>query len=411
MEHNWTARPWALGTGDRAKNARPLFVLAATLALASPAYAQTKPFASKHYLIHSDLGKEATADYGRRLDGMYDEYARRLADFSVSPSQKFHVYLFKKQSDYRRFTGSRLPNSSGIFIPSLQALAGFEETQGRTALRQTLQHEAFHQFAWQAISQNLPIWLDEGLAQVFEEGVWTGDEFLLGQVTPARIKMLQDDIAAGRLVPFKTLLPMTRTTFQARMRDDAVGRSQYNQVWAMTHFLVFATDEKGKPRFRKRLIDWLRDLHDQRDPEEAFRANFSGNIDGFETRFTEWAATLQPTPLAVYSERVSKLADLVRLFKQDGREFETVDTLRRHLQRGQFHLTEKRDGQTYTLDENALTYLSNLDGKPWPGQSLFFDRRGKRPLPDIVLKAPTGSTIRARFYTVGQRIDHDLVFE
>lgn len=370
-----------------------------------------KPSQSKHYQIFSDLDDAATKDYAKRLDGMYEEYARRLADFSVPSEPKFQVYLFKKQSDYRKFTGMRLPNSAGIFIPSLQALAGFEETQGRTALRQTLQHEAFHQFAWQAISQNLPIWLDEGLAQVFEEGVWTGDQFLLGQVPPNRIRLLQQDIANGRLMPFKQLMSMSRTAFQSRMRDDALGRSQYNQAWAMTHFLVFATDDKGKTRFRDRLIGWLRDLHAGRDPQQAFISNFSGNIDGFEKRFIEWAGKLQPTPLAVYSDRVSKLAELVRLFKQDGREFDSVDTLRKHLQQGQFHLTEQRDGQTFTLDEDAMTYLCNLDGKPWPGQSLFFEKRPKSPLPDIVLREPSGSVIRARFYTSGQRIDHDLVFE
>lgn len=381
-----------------------------TAVLSAAAFAaDTKPVESKHYVIYSDLDRAATLDYARRLDAMYEEYSRRLADFPVNGNEKFQVHLFKKQSDYRRFTGSRLPNSAGIFIPSMQALAGYEESAGRTALRQTLQHEAFHQFAWQAISQKLPIWLDEGLAQIFEEGVWTGDKFLLGQVPPARLKLLRDDIANNRLIPFKTLLTMSRQTYQARMKDDAVGRSQYNQAWAMTHFLVFAADEKGNARYRDRLLAWLRDMHAGRDANESFVANFSGNIDGFEKRFREWAGMIQPTPLSVYSDRVSKLAELVRLFKQDGQEFDSVDTLRRHLQKGQFHLTEQRDGQTFTLDENALTYLCDLNGKPWPGKQLFFER--KKPLPDIVLKSPNGSTIRARFYTSGQRIDHDLVFE
>ena len=384
--------------------------LATGFTAAGRADAQQKAYDTRHYVIFSDLDDAATKDYARRLDAMYDEYAKRLADFSIDSSQKFRVHLFKKQSDYKRFTGSRLPNSAGIFIPSLQALAGYEESQGRLALRQTLQHEAFHQFAWQAISQSLPIWLDEGLAQVFEEGVWTGDQFLLGQVPPARIKLLQQDMAAGRMLPVKTLLTMSRGTFQARMADENVGRSQYNQAWAMTQFLVFAVDENNRPRYRTRLIGWLRDLHAGRDAQQAFVSNFSGNLDGFEKRFREWVTTLTPTPLAVYSDRVSKLAELLRLFKQDGREFESVDVLRRHLQQGQYHLTEQRDGQTYTLDEDALTYLSGIDGRPWSSQSLYFERR-KGPLPDIVLRPPSGSTIRARFFVTGQRIDHDLVFE
>ena len=384
--------------------------LAACFAAVGRADAQQKVCDSRHYTIYSDLDEASTKDYARRLDAMYDEYAKRLADFSIDSSQKFRVHLFKKQSDYKRFTGSRLPNSAGIFIPSLQALAGYEEAQGRLALRQTLQHEAFHQFAWQSISQNLPIWLDEGLAQVFEEGVWTGDQFLLGQVPPSRIKLLQQDMAAGRLLAVKSLLTMSRGTFQARMADEAVGRSQYNQAWAMTQFLIFAVDENNRPRYRSRLIGWLRDLHAGKDPQQAFVSNFSGNLDGFETRFREWSLALTPTPLAVYSDRVSKLAELLRLLKQDGREFESVELLRRHLQQGQFHLTEQRDGQTYTLDEDALTYLSGIDGRPWSSQNLYFER-GRGPLADIVLRPPTGSIIRARFFITGQRIDHDLVFE
>src|SRR4051812_27700810 len=112
MEHKWTRRS----------------TLLLTLALATAnAAAQTKTFNSKHYQIFSDLDVDATKDYAKRLDGMYEEYAKRLKDFSIPNDQKFQVHLFKKQSDYRRFTGSRLPNSAGIFIPSLQALAGFEE--------------------------------------------------------------------------------------------------------------------------------------------------------------------------------------------------------------------------------------------------------------------------------------------
>lgn len=396
--------------GSAAIASRPVFALALTLAVATAAEAQQTTIESQHYRIHSDLDPAATRDYARRLDAMYREYQKRLAEFEVKNHAKFEVYLFRKQSDYRRFTGNKLPHSSGIFIPSLRALAGYEESQGRGGLRQTLQHEAFHQFAWQAISTNLPIWLDEGLAQVFEEGVWTGNQFLIGQVPPARIRDLKADMQAGRFIDFKTFLGLSREQFQARMRDPAVGRSMYNQAWAMTHFLVFATDERGRPRYRARLMNWLRDMHAGRDPQESFVSNFSSNFTGFEQRFREWIATLQPTPLGVYSDRMSKLADLVRLFKEEGRSFDSPDALRQHLSRGTFYLTQQRDGQTYTLEENALTYLCDLSNKPWPPDRLRFEQR-RGPLPDIVLRSPESATIRVRFYRLGNTIDHDIVFE
>jgi hypothetical protein len=341
---------------------------------------------------------------------MYEEYARRLADFDAKPRQKFDVHLFKRKADYAKFVGGRVANSAGIFIPSQRALAGYEEHQGRAGLRQTLQHEAFHQFAWEMISPNLPIWLDEGLAQIFEEGIWTGNQFLLGQVTPRRIADLQDDVRAGRFVPFRLFTTMSREQFQTRMTDPKLGRAQYNQAWAMTHFLIFAEDESGKPRFRARLLSWLREMHEGADPQKSFESNFSSNYEGFENRFKEWASRLQPTPMAVYADRMSKLAELVRLFKDDGEEFDSVDALRAHLAKGRFHLTEQRDGQTYTYRENALTYLSDLSDKPWPADALRFDRR-RGPLADIVLRPPQGSAIRVRFFRTGEAIDHELVFE
>ena len=368
-------------------------------------------FASRHYRIHSDMDISVVRDYAVRLDAMYEEYSKRLADFDVPVGQQFDVFLFAKRSEYDEFTGNRVPNTSGIFIPSLHALAGYEELQGRAGLRQTLQHEAFHQFAWQVIDKDLPIWLDEGLAQVFEEGVWTGRGFILGQVPPFRLDRLRADIDANKLVDFRTFLTMSRDEFQGRMKDAAVGRAEYNQAWAMTQFLIFATDERGQRRYRKRLIGWLRDMHAGKDPMTAYTANFSANFDGFQKRFVEWARTVQPTALAVYSDRVSKVAELLRLFREDGVVFGSIGQLRDHLAKGQFHLTEARDGRTVTLGENALTYLSDLSGKPWPKNELFLDKRRNGPMPDVVLKQPDGAVIRARFYTRGKELDHDLAFE
>jgi hypothetical protein len=380
------------------------------LTLCVNAAGATRTYETRHYRIESDLDPAVVRDYGKRLDSMFDEYSRRLADFTTPSDQKFKVHLFQKRSDYAKFTGNRVPNSAGIFIPAQRALAGFEEGQGRSGLRQTLQHEAFHQFAWEVISPNLPIWLDEGLAQIFEEGVWTGNQFILGQVPPRRIADLHDDIRQGRFVPFREFMSMTREQFQARMKDPKIGRAQYNQAWAMTHFLIFAAGDDGAPKYRARLLAWLRDIHDGQQANAAFVENFSGNLDGFEARFKEWAARLAPTQMAVYSDRMTKLAELLRIFNEDGKRFDSIDDLRDHLTKGRFHLTEQRDGQTHTYEENALTYLSDLSGKAWSNEALKLQRR-RGPLPDIVLRPPGQAQIRVRFYQVGKQVVYDMAFE
>src|SRR6185295_13641529 len=130
----------------------------------------------------------------RRMDAMFDDYSRRLADFNPDRRAKFEVYLFKKRSDYLTFTKNKVPNTGGVFMPGRDTLAAFLEGQGRDALRRTLQHEAFHQFAFNAISPNLTPWVNEGLATVFEEGIFMGRSFSLGQVPPRRVRQLQYDI-------------------------------------------------------------------------------------------------------------------------------------------------------------------------------------------------------------------------
>ena len=385
-------------------------LLAAAAASGKPPAKPPVEFASRHYHVLSDLDEKSARDYARHLDAMYDEYARRLAGFGEQGRGKFDVYLFARRSTYARFINNRLPNSAGIFIPAQHALAAYEEGQGRAGMRQTLQHEAFHQFAWETISPDLPIWLDEGLAQVFEEGVWAGDTFILGNSPPRRVDDLQADLKAGQLVPLRDMLTMPRQTYQLRMRDARTGRTQYNQAWAMTQFLIFAEGEDGKPRYRERLLAWLRDISAGREAHEAFAAHFSDNVDGFEQRFREWAANIKATPMAVYADHLTKLAELIRLFRGDGLSFASIGALRTHLSRGRFHLTEQREGELIMHDENALTYLADLSSRDWSTQQLRFEQRGG-PLPDIVLTPPGGPTLRMRFFKRGKELDHDLSFE
>src|SRR3954451_13039725 len=133
---------------------------------------------SKSYLIHTDLDDALVYDLGTRMDAMYAEYSRRESDFNVRDErQPLDVYLFNHKSDYTTFTDSRYLHTGGVFMAAKNQLAAYLEGQ-RDTLRRTLQHEAFHQFAYKALGANMPIWINEGMAQLFEEAIWTGDGFL-----------------------------------------------------------------------------------------------------------------------------------------------------------------------------------------------------------------------------------------
>ncbi len=195
--------------GDFARVRRILAQLSfvvSLLAIASNAIAELgPPRITNHYRIRTDVDPGLAADLGHRMDVMFEEYSRRLVDFSPSDSDRlFNVYVFEHRDEYLDYTHHLFPNTGGIFIAG-RSLAAFLEGQGPDQLRRTLQHEAFHQFAYSAIGKNLPVWLNEGLAQVFEEGIYDGRVFRIGQVPPRRVRQLQYDVDHNKLIDFQTL--------------------------------------------------------------------------------------------------------------------------------------------------------------------------------------------------------------
>ncbi|MBA3273925.1 MAG: DUF1570 domain-containing protein [Chthoniobacterales bacterium] len=250
---------------------------------------------TEHYEIRTDLEPSLADDLAKRLEAMHSEYARRLALFSTNNVAAQHkVVLMNRPDDVRRLTGMSA-GAAGEFQPANNLLAAFLEGQGREELRKTLQHEGFHQFAHAAISKNIPLWLNEGLAVYFEEGIWTGDGFLPGQVPPHRIRTLKDALDNGRLIPFQKLMKISHEEWESNMvNDEELSAIQYNQSWAMVYFLVHGSN--GNDVFRTRLIRMLQLLHDGQSGNEAFTAAFSANVDGFYHRFLEYLAGLHPTP-------------------------------------------------------------------------------------------------------------------
>ncbi|HEY8668505.1 MAG TPA: DUF1570 domain-containing protein, partial [Tepidisphaeraceae bacterium] len=279
-------------------------------------------------------------------------------------------------------------------------------------LRRTLQHEAFHQFAWTHISRRLPIWLNEGMAQLFEEGIWTGERFELGQVPPRRVRQLGADMDGKRLIPFKTMLAMTPEQWADNLgRDNALGATQYNQAWAMVHFLVNARDDAGKETYRPRLINMLRLMHEGTPSAAAFNEAFSDNIAGFQTRFLEFARNLQPTAEATLIEHQEILADLLMKLTTNTTHFRDIESFRRALVQGGYRLKYVKGNIEWSTEKDPSRYFCGLDGARFGTDRLYFDFRADAPLPDIVCRCSQKVQLRTRFHGAGDQLDHEVVIE
>jgi hypothetical protein len=373
-----------------------------------------RQFNTRHYLVHTDLDTALSADLAQRLDAMYDEYSQRLALFQGKGAvPRLEVYLFRTQRDYSAFTGGKMQNSGGVFLPGENLLAAFLGDLGRDQLRRTLQHEAFHQFAYNAIATELPVWLNEGLAQYFEEGLWNGDGFLHGEVPPRRLRQLRADMEGDRLVPFSELLHMNNDTWTARLAASrADGVTQYNQSWAMVHFLVTAQDDGGQYLYRSRLIDMLRLLHAGKSPDDAFHDAFGSNVDGFHDRFIAYAGRLKATAEATVIENQGVLADLMIDFERNGRRFSDIPSLRRFVIKGRYALHYSRGDLAWDTDPDMNNYFCDLAGRPFDADELYLSPRTGAPLPDLVCRYSGRMVLRTRFHDAENgTVDHELLIE
>lgn len=172
-----------------------------------------------------------------------------------------------------------------------------------------LYHEAFHSYAAAFVfpplkpdevkagkgTGELPRWLNEGLAQLFEDPVIEAGELRVGHADPVRLKRVQDAVgekkAEGGLVPLADLLRMGQEQFvTAHAAEKEVADRNYLSSWGLTHYLTFGRKVVGT----KELDDYLIAVNTGTDPAKAFEALVGQNLSAFEKVWHEYLRKLQP---------------------------------------------------------------------------------------------------------------------
>jgi hypothetical protein len=259
------------------------------------------------------------------------------------------------------------------------------------------------------------------MAQVFEEGVWTGDGYLLGQVPPRRVRQLKSDLNRADnygFIPFSELMAFTPERWGTVLNTDRrKAMTEYNQSWAMIHFLVHAKDPAGREKFRGMFLGMLDLLRDGKSGEDAFAGAFhGGNIKGFQDRFAEYARDLGPTPAASMIERQEVLGDFLIELKRQGRTYSQVSDFRKVAVRGRMSMQYFGDhGLGWSTDPNTEIYFCDANDRPLGDSEMFFSESTSAhnaPLPDLVCRGGDRFQLRTRFYYgLTDRIERDVMIE
>ncbi len=205
------------------------------------------PFPFEHpcgqLVIHSDAPLTGQQRLVEELVTQREWINSRLG---LTPSDRpIHVYLYADEAAYYKFLHLRFPEMAtrrAIFVGTSTDLTVYAHAGDQVAV--DLRHEVAHGYLHAAVP-NLPLWLDEGLAEYFEVG-----RGRRGYNEP-HVEMLVKQAEAGTWRPELTRLEALTSAADMTQQD-------YAESWAWVHYLL--ESEHGKADV---LISYLGDLASQ----------------------------------------------------------------------------------------------------------------------------------------------------
>lgn len=212
------------------------------LALAGAAQAQDRWPDERQagpFLCHADFSLAEQADLLAELARLQKDMTDTLG---ASPSREsFHLFLFEKKPTYQAYMQQhfpKVPYRRALFIKARGPGMVFAYRGEDFGL--DVRHESTHALlhAW---LKNVPLWLDEGLAEYFE----VPHEQRAGQ--NPHLAAVRAMIRIGELPRLEALEEMTGI--------DDMGRDEYRDAWAWVHFAVH-----GPPEANEELLRYLADL-------------------------------------------------------------------------------------------------------------------------------------------------------
>ena len=253
-----------------------------------------KTYDSPVYIIYTDVPENDAKEAIIRMTKMAYEYNDRTKGlFAGQINRKLPFYLFNKKEDYLKASG--VPDSAGIFTGHELMSSTFRDRDGEIdrGTWHTVQHEGFHQFVDAVIGGDIPTWVNEGLAEYFGEGIFTGDGMVIGMIPNGRATRIKQLIKTGSFMSIPGMMKLSLEEWNSKLKV-----SNYDQAWSMVHFLAHA--EKGK--YQSAFAEFLQLVSKGKPWEQAWAKAF-GSVEGFEAQWKNYWSKLPENPtLELYAK-------------------------------------------------------------------------------------------------------------
>src|SRR6185312_12095031 len=224
---------------------------------------------SQHFVVLTDSNEKQARRVTSQLERMRAVFHLLLPTASDSAGSPVIVLALKDKKAFQTlepeaYLAKGQLDLAGLFMraPDKNYILLRLDAQGDHPYA-TIYHEYTH-FMLRNASEWIPLWLNEGLAEFYQNSEIQEKEVLLGQPSEDDILYLRQN----RLLPLTTLLKVDQTSLY--YHEEQKGSVFYAESWALTHFMRVTDQQKGTDR----LQDYAKRLIKKEDPviaaQEAF---------------------------------------------------------------------------------------------------------------------------------------------
>jgi hypothetical protein len=229
---------------------------------------------------------------------------RRLGEelqTSREANEKLRAQLIALERELKHKYGGLSKTQEKEFEEARSKILGTQKTNNEIFARatarlfQTLYHESFHaylaNFVYPPAEAEVPRWLNEGLAQIFETPVLDGSELFVGQPDADRLRRVQAALAAGEFLSLTDLLKAGADHFLvSHAGAQELSDRYYLASWALAYYLATQGKKLASPEL-DRYVTALK--KPGTDPAAAFEQFTGRALPDFEKAYLHYLRKLR----------------------------------------------------------------------------------------------------------------------
>jgi tetratricopeptide (TPR) repeat protein len=237
---------------------------------------------SQHFLVATNANEKAGRRVADQFERMRSVFHTVFPKLSIDTSSPLIVLAIKDEKDFRALEPAAFLAKGQLKLAGLFLRA---PDKNYVLLRVDAPGEhpyavVYHEYTHLLLSKDaewMPLWLNEGLAEFYENTDIHEADVALGQPSPGNLELLREN----RLLPLTTLFAVDNSS--PYYHEENKGSIFYAESWALTHYL-YMRDRQEKTQT---MSDYLELLSKKVDPLAAATRAF-GDLRQLQTNLNNY---------------------------------------------------------------------------------------------------------------------------